>query len=167
MKDLITGILIDPTAKSVTMVEVGRYPEWKKLIECDLITSVTLSIDDEGVHETLWLDDEGLINEKSNGPFFKIGSYPQPLAGKGIIFSTDTEGETQSTRLKVSDIYDSVTWPDVKFKGIVHEEPVEGDVLGTTGIIFRQTAVFEDEINELANMEEQPADDDDETRRDI
>ena len=91
MTEKLRGILIDPYQKSITEVHVGEYPAWKELIEVDMICAVTLHWYDDGSMETLWIDDEGLLNEKNQGPFFSVTSHPQPLAGKGIIFKTDVK----------------------------------------------------------------------------
>src|SRR5215510_11218740 len=97
----LRGILIDPVAKSITEVECDEYPAWKDLIEVDLISAVQILEYPGGNRETLWVDDEGLLNEKKNkGPFFRIATHPQPLAGKGIVFGTSvSDGDTVSTKL--------------------------------------------------------------------
>ena len=128
MTEKLRGILIDPYQKSITEVHVGEYPAWKELIEVDMICAVTLHWYDDGSMETLWIDDEGLLNEKNQGPFFSVTSHPQPLAGKGIIFKTDEQGETISTNLPVELVETFVAWrPGVKFTGMKQIEPHEED----------------------------------------
>jgi hypothetical protein len=128
MSEQLRGILIDPYQKSITEVFVEPYPAWKNLIEVDLICAVTVVWYEGGAMETLWIDDEGLLNEKNQGPFFSVTTHPQPLAGKGIILGTDEQGETISTKYTVEQIEHIVVWrPGVKFTGMKQIEPHEED----------------------------------------
>jgi hypothetical protein len=163
----LQGILIDARTKSISEVTVGEYPHWKKTIECDDINAVNLQRYSDGFTETLWVDGEGLLNDKQNGPWFKLMQYPQPMAVIGIILGTDEQGETVNTRWTVQDVEPMVTWPNVHFEGLrniepgFQQHPVLGNVFVTgTEPVFTDMAEFEAET-------EKAADEDDESRRDI
>ena len=87
------GFLINPKEHSITEIETnGELHSLYKLISCDLIDVVVLN-DEEDV---LYLDDDGLSRSPTN--YFRFGTFPNPLAGKGVILGTDVEGEAISPR---------------------------------------------------------------------
>jgi hypothetical protein len=87
------AILIDPFAKEITEIEYdGNWQQIGKIIDCELFTTAGLSDGD-----TVFVDDEGLF--KGETAFFKHAHYPQPLAGKGLILGTDSEGDSISPQL--------------------------------------------------------------------
>lgn len=145
MSDTMRAILIDPVAKTVTEVQAEPYPKWKELIDADDINSVKLAENEDGTDETLWVDGEFLLNEKSKGPWFQFDIHDQPMGGKGIILGTDQYGETCASKMTVEFVTEHVRWPDVEFTGIKYEEPemVDHPVLGET-VVHRQTAQFKE-----------------------
>jgi hypothetical protein len=100
------GILIDPTAKSVTEVDfTGDYKQIYKLcgfgyFECFEIAP----------GHTLFVDEEGLLKE--NNDFFqvnvKISALPHSFAGKGLVLGLDDSGESVGSELSVEDIAEKV-----------------------------------------------------------
>lgn len=123
MTDKLKAILINPHDKTITAVEVDPYPAWKELIEVELITSVNVLQYPNGAFETVYIDDEGLLNSKKDGPFFSIASHPQPLAGKGLVIGVNERGDTVSTKLTPEFITELVDFPRVKFDGFTEIEP--------------------------------------------
>lgn len=96
------AILIDPETKTIKEVDYdGDYRSIYKLIDCDCYTAVT--INKHG--ETVWVDDEGLFTKTH---YFKIAGYPDPLAGKGLLLRTDSNGESVATELTVEHLEDMV-----------------------------------------------------------
>ena len=140
----LRAILIDPHNKSITEVMTEPYPAWKSLIDVEYIAAVTIGQHKDGCCETVWIDDEGLLNEKKDGPYFSVRGYNQPLAGKGLVLLTDQEGESRSTRMTVEQLELIITWPNVKFVG--HENiPEHTEVHPIFGEVFvtGTTAKFE------------------------
>ena len=97
------GILIDPTARSVTEVDYsGDYKQIYKLCNFDLFECA--QIDEE---HTLFIDEEGLL--KNNSDFFRIvGDPPRSFAGKGQVLGLNYEGESVGSQLTVDDIKERV-----------------------------------------------------------
>lgn len=86
------AILIDPFNKTVTAVETpGALQDIYNLIGCTTICAIQV---DRKHH--MYLDDNGLIHEEKL-PVFEWQGYPQPLAGRGLIFGTDRSNEAAAT----------------------------------------------------------------------
>lgn len=114
------AILINPETKTVEEVEFdfdlasGRtYRKINELIGASLFTVVELLHLDDGTSETLYVDDEGLLNDPKH--FFKWKRYHQPLAGKGLILGTDAEGECIATTLELDFVKGEVEFPSIEF----------------------------------------------------
>ncbi len=95
------AILINAKTNSVTLVEVGEYTDIYKHCGMDTFTCVGL-----GKGETLYVDDEGLINGTDFGFTFK--GYDGPLMGNGLILGTTAGGENKDTALSVHEVAESV-----------------------------------------------------------
>lgn len=83
------GILIDPSNKSVSNVEYdGNYKSIAPMIGAGsgLFCFVNLSS-----QANLYLDDEGLLVNPNPHGYFRIGRYPQVLAGKGLVLGVGGE----------------------------------------------------------------------------
>lgn len=97
------GILIDPKAHTVTLNDEydGDFKTIYRIIGADLFDCVR--IDDS---ETIYVDDEGLLNGKaaSDGFFYVIGDNPVAIAGRGLILATDDEGDSIATTLTVEKV---------------------------------------------------------------
>lgn len=104
-------IVINPQNHTITEAEYnGDFHEINKLLsfedqEIDCFDCVRI---DES--ETIFVDDEGLINSNGarHGFFYVKGEYPVMLAGKGVILATDEEGESIGTSLTVEQVKDMV-----------------------------------------------------------
>lgn len=91
------AILIDAKTNSVTLVEVGEYTDIYKHCGYETFTCVGL-----GNGETLYVDDEGLINGTNFG--FKIEGYDNPLMGNGLILGSTSDGDSKDTALSVHEV---------------------------------------------------------------
>ena len=100
------AFLIDPFKRTVSEVNYsGDFEDIYLAIDCDTFTCVQAS--ERG--DTLFVDDEGLINGKEQA-FFGWMGYPQPLAGKALLLGTDINGESVATTLTLDEVNESVVW---------------------------------------------------------
>lgn len=108
------AILINPQDKSVTEVDYnGDYRQIYQLIDATCFDCVRID-----ARETIYIDDEGLINGKGNevGFFYVKGERPVALAGKGLILSTGVDargaitGESVGTELTVDAVRAMIDW---------------------------------------------------------
>jgi len=94
------GILINSKNETITEVEVGDYKTISGFIECEFLDVVSI-----GENEDVYVDDEGLLNLDRDSKFFMINTYPQPLAGNGLILGFDFEtGNSLDTKLTVDEV---------------------------------------------------------------
>jgi hypothetical protein len=101
------AIFIDSENQEVREVDYdGDFHFISNIIGCDLFTCVQLN--DE--NDTIYVDDEGLINGTDN--FFLIEGYPQPLAGNGLILRTNDMGESEEPFISVDEVAEMVTFMD-------------------------------------------------------
>jgi hypothetical protein len=100
------GYLIDPFAKTVTEVGYsGDFRQIYSLIECE--TFDVARVNKHG--DSIFIDDEGLIVEKPQA-FFWFDGYPQPLAGKGLLLGSDSDGESVSPHVTLQEVKDRLLW---------------------------------------------------------
>lgn len=95
------AILINARENSVSVVEVGDYTDIYKHCGMDTFTCVGL-----GGGETLYVDDEGLINGTDYG--FTLQGYDNPLFGNGLILGTTADGDSKDTALTLDGIASKV-----------------------------------------------------------
>jgi hypothetical protein len=94
------AIFIDAVNRKKSDIDFqGDYKEIQKQIGCDCFTCVELENGD-----TLFVDDEGLINGEQN--FFAIDGAPyQPYAGNGLILGTNhSTGDSTDCKSNAKDI---------------------------------------------------------------
>jgi hypothetical protein len=91
--------LIDPMARSITEVEYddSNYRNICELIDAQLFDVVRFS----ATRDVIFVDDEGLFNPRG---FFRVDGYPSPLAGKGLVLGTNSEGESIEPGLSLEDL---------------------------------------------------------------
>ena len=107
MDKVVNGVLIDPTSRSVKLVEVSEKVSLKecyKLIGCDLIQMANPNSEFVDWRDTLIVDESGLL--KDNQEFFKIGG--QAYAGKGLLLATTEEGDLTGCVTDVDDVVKAV-----------------------------------------------------------
>ena len=101
------AILIDSKQKSVSLVMVGdeahnMLHDMHTKIGCDIFTSAG-HLQHEDMQDTLYVDDNGLINGTEEF-FFNPDFYPHPLAGNGLIIGTDVAGESIDVKSETSQV---------------------------------------------------------------
>jgi hypothetical protein len=113
------AILINAKANTVSIVEVGEYTDIYKHCGYETFTCVGL-----GNGETLYVDDEGLINGTDYG--FTIEGYSDPLMGNGLILGSTASGDSKSTALSVEDVLAKVRILRPTAFGFVSMKPLVG-----------------------------------------
>ncbi len=106
------GVLIDPTSKSIKLVEVSdkvSLKECYKLLECDLIEMANPNSTFVDWRDTLIVDESGLL--KDGQEFFKIGG--QAYAGKGLLLATTEEGDLTGCVSDLDNVVKSVQFPSM------------------------------------------------------
>jgi hypothetical protein len=98
---MMKGYLINPEEKTVEVVEVGDgIDDIKTHIEASLFDVVRLPHND-----AIYVDDEGLYDKHD---YFAIEGYLNPLAGRGLVLGTDSEGESTDPIHELMDIANMV-----------------------------------------------------------
>jgi hypothetical protein len=97
------AILIDVLNKSVTMVEVDDknvLKDWYKIMGCEMV-EVAHYFDD---HDSILVDEEGLLTLSPITNFFTIEGGHQPFAGNGLVVGVNDEGESVSPNITVEEV---------------------------------------------------------------
>lgn len=98
--------LIDPFAQTITKVNYsGRYEQIYDLIDCDTFDCARIN----RMGDAIFIDDEGLMRERPQA-FFRHRSYPQPLAGKGLVLGGNDEGESTAPAVSLEQLIEDVEW---------------------------------------------------------
>lgn len=113
------AILINAKANTISLVEVGEYTDIYKHCGYETFTCVGL-----GKGETLYVDDEGLINGTDYG--FTIEGYSDPLMGNGLILGTTASGDSKSTAFSVEEVMKKVRILRPTAFGFVSMKPLAG-----------------------------------------
>lgn len=109
---MITGILIDPKAKSLTEVKSdGRFglEEIYALTGCRCVSTFNLPN-----YDVAFLDDEGLL--KGEEHLENVGCYrfkwagQSHLVGKTLIVGTADDGETASCQSTIEELEKQIEW---------------------------------------------------------
>ena len=112
MDKIVNGVLIDPTSRSIKLVEVSEKVSLKEcyeLLGCNLIQMANPNSTFVDWRDTLIVDEEGLLKEGQE--FFKIGG--QAYAGKGLVLSTTEEGDLTGCVTDVDDVVKAVQFQTV------------------------------------------------------
>jgi hypothetical protein len=107
------GVLIDPTSRSIKLVEVSQKVSLKELyelLECNMIEMANPNSSFVDWRDTLIVDEEGLM--KDGQEFFKIGG--QAYAGKGLILRTTDDGDMSGCVTDLDDIVKATFFPEVQ-----------------------------------------------------
>jgi hypothetical protein len=103
------ALLIDSKNKVVKQIEIGEhYTEISKAIDCEVFAAPHIMHN----NDTLYCDDEGLLNNPEN--FFLLDSYPQPIAGNGLILGCDDEGESTDVSMNLDELSSRITFMDMQ-----------------------------------------------------
>jgi hypothetical protein len=104
------AILIDVENKTISEVEVVRNENGSQLpsiyghLKCSTFEVVQYNEEND-----VYVDEEGLMYMNDDTKFFKLGNYPQPLAGNGLIMGFDDEtGDNGDTKLSIEEIKNQV-----------------------------------------------------------
>jgi hypothetical protein len=102
------ALLIDSKNKVVKQIEIGEnYTEITKAIDCDVFAAPHILEN----NDTMYCDDEGLLKDPEN--FFLLDTYPQPIAGNGLILGCDYEGESKDVEISLEELSSRVTFMNV------------------------------------------------------
>lgn len=97
------GILIDPKTRTITENDAynGDFRSIYPIIGAELFDIVHVTDT-----ETMYVDDEGLINGngRRNGFFYLLGDNPIALAGKALILGSNSEGDSTATTLTLDEV---------------------------------------------------------------
>lgn len=77
------ALLLNVKENTITEIVIKDYSDINRLIGCNYFT--TVQVNDKG--DTLYVDDEGLINDTTSG--FTFDGYAGPLMGNAILLGTD------------------------------------------------------------------------------
>lgn len=103
------AILIDPFTETISEVDYdGDYKSIYRLLSDEKQTVDTFTVVGLSDEETLFVDDNGLLNEPTH--FFIWKGYGQPLAGKGLILGVDEEGDSVATKYTLDYVKPRVLW---------------------------------------------------------
>lgn len=116
------AIFIEAAEQRITELDFGegvRKRELYKVIQEKLgVRCFTVINIDDG--DTLYIDDEGLLKDPEF--FFTFGSYPQPLAGNGLILGVDEEGDDTDATLPLDKAVAAITFLRGKVAGFTSAE---------------------------------------------
>jgi hypothetical protein len=93
------AVLIDPYNRTVSFINLPHNPELEsiyKVLEVEWIESIHIGDD-----ERMFIDEEGLmhINDKTRFFVWNTPLDTKLIAGRGLILSTDLNGDVQSTAM--------------------------------------------------------------------
>jgi len=101
------AILIDVQKKSVSMVEVDDknvLKDWYRLMGCQMVEVAHYF----NRHDSIIVDEEGLLSIDEDTKFFSIEGGHQPFAGNGLVVGVDDRGESVSPKISVEEIQSKV-----------------------------------------------------------
>lgn len=97
------AILFDPETSESKTVEVSDFRDIQNKIGCRYFTCIQIS-----PNETIYLDDEGLLNGTLFGT--KLHDYPSPVMGKLLFLGTTEDGNSEDTSFEPDDIMNMVDY---------------------------------------------------------
>jgi hypothetical protein len=102
------ALLIDSKNKVVKQIEIGEhFTEISKAIDCDVFAAPHI-LENE---DTMYCDDEGLLKNPQH--FFLLDTYPQPIAGNGLILGCDDEGDSIDVKTTLDELISRVTFMNI------------------------------------------------------
>jgi hypothetical protein len=129
------AILINPEDKTVTEVDHnGDFHQIYELIGSDCFDIVRMTRQD-----CLYVDDMGLLRHPTK-PFFRLTTYNQPLAGRGLILGENHAGNSTACNLTVDQVRAMVQFPEkLRLKGFEDKSYNADGVL-----VLERKAIFEE-----------------------
>ena len=102
MNKLTRGILIDAVNRQVREVNFINFEDMKRQMNVEWVTVGADLKTNHKIRQTVWVDDEGLLNNPDH--FFVIDGGYQPYAGNGMIAGTSSHGNTVDCRMTVEEV---------------------------------------------------------------
>lgn len=123
------AILINPYERTIRAIDHdGTLEGMHRTIKCKTVCKISLTKLDD-----LWLNDDGLLT--AGLPVFRMGVYPHPLAGIGLILAYDAEGNSDATYIPLGKVVCAVRWTDQETTGRL--EPTTEETLPNGGFVIR------------------------------
>lgn len=100
------AFLIDPARFVIEPVDIHPDNAAHQIyahIGCDRFDAVYLDN-----HDTLYVDDEGLLKPQHH--FIILDGYPQPLAGKGLLLGATPHGDNADAHISLQQLTDKITF---------------------------------------------------------
>jgi hypothetical protein len=92
------ALLLNVSKNTITEVTIKDYSDISRLIGCNYFT--TVQVNDQG--DTLYVDDEGLINDTTVG--FTFDGYDAPLMGNALLLGTNLRsGDSKDVTMTVEE----------------------------------------------------------------
>jgi hypothetical protein len=105
---IMKALLIDSKNKVVKQIEIGEhFTEISKAIDCETFSAPHI-LENE---DTMYCDDEGLLKNPQH--FFLLDTYPQPIAGNGLILGCDDEGDSIDVKTTLDELISRVTFMNI------------------------------------------------------
>jgi len=97
------ALLLDVSKNTITEIVIKDYTDISRLIGCNYFT--TVQVNDKG--DTLYVDDEGLVNDTTVG--FTFDGYDGPLMGNAILLGTNLRtGDSKDATMTASELASKV-----------------------------------------------------------
>lgn len=105
-----SAYLIDPAERTIKeVIYSGDYKQISQHLGCTYFDVVRIANND-----AIFVDDEGMLTGESQS-FFVHTDYPQPLAGRGLVLGTTSEGESVSPKVSLDELRRKVLWVEALF----------------------------------------------------
>lgn len=99
------AFLIDSKNKEVKEIEMtDNWEEIPQTLGCEVFSCPHVTTE----NDVMYCDDEGLLKPLES--FFLLESYPQPIAGNGLILGDDGEGGSESAHVDLETLKKRVTF---------------------------------------------------------
>jgi Domain of unknown function (DUF3846) len=111
------AFLVKPMDGTAQRVIVNDYRDIYHWVGADCFDTCRLTQE----HDYVYVDDNGLLKQQPANNFFKPATYPDPLAGNGLVMGCDEEGDSCDP---------SFTWEEFKAKQLIRQCTIIGDKMG-------------------------------------
>jgi len=106
-KTIMKGLLINPTDKTITEVEIaqGLQPIYDALgNNCTTFAVPIVYPNGDG----MYVDDEGLFKQQNGG--FQFPNWSYPLLGNALILGSDEEGNSVDVKTTKEELLKDIEW---------------------------------------------------------